>query len=68
MPALSRSAISTFEQAVLDEPAVDLVHDGDFGVRAGHQDHAVGLQALVLAARSSPFTEPDWSISTRRRP
>jgi len=42
---------SRLEQAALDEPAVDLVHDGDFRVRAGLQDHAVGLQALVLAAR-----------------
>jgi len=44
-----------FEQAVLDEPAVDLVDDGDFRVGARLQDHAVGLQALVLAARQLPL-------------
>ena len=40
-----------FEQVAFDEPAVDLVHDSDFFMRAGLQDHVVGLQALVLAAR-----------------
>jgi hypothetical protein len=39
------------DQAVVDEPAVDVVDDADLVVGPGHQDHAIGLQALVLAAR-----------------
>ena len=39
------------DQAVVDEPAVDVVDDADLVVGPRHQDHAIGLQALVLAPR-----------------
>ena len=38
------------KEAVLDKPAVDLVHNRYFFLWPGLQDHPVGLQALVLAA------------------
>jgi hypothetical protein len=38
-------------QVVIDEPAVDLIDDRDLSIRSRLQDDAVGLQALVFAAR-----------------
>ena len=40
-----------FRQVVIDEPAVDLIDDGDLSIRSRLQDDAVGLQALVFATR-----------------
>src|SRR5690606_9266859 len=37
--------------ALVHEPAIDAIDGGHLLVRAGHQDHAIGLQALVLTAR-----------------
>ena len=36
-------------QVILKQPTVDLVDGGHFVVRTRHQDHPIGLQALVLA-------------------
>ena len=44
-----------FEQISLDEPAVDLVDDGNFSIRSGLQDDAVRLQTLVFASRQFGF-------------
>ena len=38
-----------FDHPLIDEPLVDLVDRLNLGVWAGHQDHTIGLQALVLA-------------------
>ena len=38
----------TQRQIILKQPTVDLVDSGHFVVRTRHQDHPVGLQALVL--------------------
>ena len=35
---------------MIDKPLVDQIYSANFVVRAGHQDDAVGLQALVLAS------------------
>ena len=41
--------------AVIDKPLVDQIDGANFIVRARHQDHAVCLQTLVLAARKLAF-------------
>lgn len=40
---------------MIDKPLVDQVDGADLIVRAGHQDDAVGLQTLMLAARKLTF-------------
>ena len=47
-----------FRQVVIDEPAIDLIDDGDLVVGTGLQDDPVGLQTLVLAARQFALDRP----------
>jgi hypothetical protein len=68
MPRLLRSAAISLAVSLMDERPVDFANQIDFLGRAECQDHAVGLETLVLAAFKTPLIAPCSSMSVRRSP